>query len=264
MERFFHCGVLLVLASGSAFAHPCIDSLKRLSDKWTRSAVVEWQLTAPQEAQIEALFEVREPSPQVLVDGLETLWLAKSENSNFVSRLLFRLPLKTALQAGEEESAEPQHNFFSNKVSLGSARPLKDPGSVLVASHELGHGWHRNTRPSQYFTPLGAVAIRRTIPFFPGALALIRSTQESHAIGAEWELLSRIPPAQRNQYLRLAERAKESLQNFSYNEQFIQALTWAATLSKKEYVEQRRKAKGYDVEAIFHQELWSFSRAWIQ
>jgi hypothetical protein len=206
------------LFGNSSFAEDvgkCVQGSVRLTLKERLAQTIEkrltsedpWEFSPEQEARFKAIFEnphVSETAkPRMLFDALIE---ARLQSASPMSRGLIRRMAADALEQkslysqtiGRVASAiiGPHYNQVLNRVAM---RPFgrDDIRDLIVAFHEIEHGFDRNTNPGvttayMYARLKEAFMVMRT-PFSP---ALVYRA-ESRAMGSQWELVRRIPAEQR-------------------------------------------------------------------
>ncbi len=172
-----------------------------------------WELTSAEAASIEGIFANKELEPiQQLTQLYNVLISARLRGMNSLSRFLARAQARDATRQHSiyartlgrvvAQLIGPHYNPLINRNAMTIEDAVEFPGvRELIAIHEAEHGFHRNTNP----IPFALAAFFRSYEMFmllptPFSPALIR-TLEDRTVGAQWELVSRIPQELRKDLL---------------------------------------------------------------
>ncbi|MBT3984327.1 MAG: hypothetical protein HOE90_23430 [Bacteriovoracaceae bacterium] len=190
----------------------------------------------PNDNKVEKVFEI------LIKDRLSSL--------NFISRRLMERALNSAFDPAAVDLLShggAHYDPFKNLLHFPwtESRKVED---LIVAIHEIEHAFDRNTNPLLWaqgtvFLFLKGVKVMPSNP----ALTLIFRRMETRAIGAQWELVRKLPPSLRQDLIAeissrritnsAAYLAKESLKR--------------ATLSKEQFVLELAEIQNYSVKSIY-------------
>lgn len=168
-----------------------------------------WKFSEEQERKFAEIFEREDLSDEKAYTLLvREIFKAQSENSARPTRFLMRAPLRDiygrkslyALTRGRLIALTfgPHYNPVFNRVA-STYRPEDDSdlGRVIagtLAIHEGAHAFDRNRRP--IFTTLGTLGLVwdfKNVLIKTPITPLVRYRMETEAVGAQWELVRRLP-----------------------------------------------------------------------
>ena len=203
--------------------------------KEPKRATKEWQLPEASEKRIEAIFKSNELSDfEKFEKSFDELWTARIAAAPFLTRFLMKKPLQTIknqnsiyrkfmTKLGIFKSGAHYHPIFNriaNDQTMTSGAP-----EFLVLSHELGHAFHRNHTPYEFFAIL--IFFKEIFNIIMPSVALPHLTfrMESFAIGAQYEYARRIPKSVRRQLIQKHKnRILQAAELSPADENFIQAI----------------------------------------
>lgn len=180
--------------------------------KEPKRATKEWQLPEASEKKIEEIFKNNELSDfEKFEKSFDELWTARIAASPFLTRFLMKKPFQTIknqnsiyrkfmTKLGIFKSGAHYHPLFNriaNDQTMTSGAP-----EFLILSHELGHAFHRNRTPYEFFAFI--MFFREIFNVIMPSVALPHLTFriESFAIGAQYEYIKRIPKSVRRQLIQ--------------------------------------------------------------
>lgn len=177
----------------------------------------EWKLGADWEKRIEEIFNKPGLTPEQRTrEAFETLLKARVANSSAATRWLMDDVIEDAIEQKSLYSKTmgkalakivgPHYNTLFNRTSIPMDEGL-GARRYLLAVHEVEHAFHRNSNPADYAI-LGAAFSKELFMVFRTPVSpIVRRRIEMRAVGAQWELASRIRPEFRR---KLVEEMKKA------------------------------------------------------
>jgi hypothetical protein len=227
-----------ILPSSSMAANACLNlfgppSVYEQTVRWIDGKIVkveEWAFTKEQEAEFDAIAGNDLIPPEKRIEDLyRGLVAARINQLSPASQAMAKLMARDALTQKSIYSRSlgwlvrklmgPHYNPIFNRTAI-SIRDSNNPtpNETLLAIHEVEHGIHRNTAPLTFVAGFPVMALE-TFSFFrtPASPLFLRHV-EARAVGAQWELVSRVPKAIRDQIVFELERGPGRLKDTEEDE----------------------------------------------
>lgn len=175
----------------------------------------EWKVSSEAEAKILSLWDNTShlSSHDKLKQSYDILLADRIQNTNPVSRFFLKGATRNAFEQNSiynytfgwlaGKLSGPHYNPVFNRIEMAKLQGTHLPEYIFPLLHEIEHARHRNVNPLLWIVGIKAriwdifAAFGRT-PVSP----LMIYNAEGHAIGAQWEMASRIPAHVRKQMIR--------------------------------------------------------------
>lgn len=186
-----------------------------------KRAMRPWDFGPELEAEIQKIFEDPTKSDAEKLRALhERFWQARLATTNPVTRFFMRRPVKDSLRQRSIYSwtlgwlyravMGPHYNPIFNRTSIGVSK-VPTIIELIVASHELGHAFHRNTFGWEFLVIMATAPKELFFGMLPRtAFPTMMFRAEGHSIGAQYELVRRIPPEVRQSLLAKLRQERET------------------------------------------------------